>query len=145
MKVDVQGGELNVLLGGQALIRKYGIDMMYLEFSGDHRILDFLQSNKYILFDTDYLIIPNVGFSWERLESHGIFFANHRVIDLSTGKKAYLANLAACEPKYVDLFSLVRKNFAYIQTDLVCVHEDYIRGFIENVYQVISSTKENSN
>jgi len=58
MKIDVQGGEFEVLKGCQRIIQNHGIDVMYVEFDGDRRIIELLSTLGYSIFDTDYLVIP---------------------------------------------------------------------------------------
>ena len=55
MKIDIQGGEYNCLLGCEELIDNHGIDMMVIEFTGNVHIINFLQKKGYIIFDSEYV------------------------------------------------------------------------------------------
>ena len=64
MKVDVQGGEIDVLNGAKKAIRQHGIDVIFIEYEGDRRIIDFLLDEGYILFDSgQYLYSQKKGWS----------------------------------------------------------------------------------
>ncbi|MGD1859438.1 MAG: FkbM family methyltransferase [Leptolyngbyaceae cyanobacterium] len=134
MKVDVQGGEFNVLMSAKKLIESQSIDLIYLEFSGDFRIIDLLKG-KFCLFDTNYLIIPNRNKKdlsiWEKYGFYG--FEN---IALSTGVSAYLAKLSHLRGDYVELFRACRK-YGYVQTDLICVRQGFLPHFMVNLSEFI--------
>lgn len=54
MKIDVQGGEPGVLRGARKLITEHGVDIMYVEFSGNPSVLTLLHDYGFELFDTEY-------------------------------------------------------------------------------------------
>lgn len=139
MKVDIQGGEYNCLLGAEELIDNYGIDIMLLEFSGDIRIIDFLIKKDYILFDTEYM-------QWNSKKSPSIYNGkevNSEYIKLSNGlngRKVFY------EDRPSDLNSYLRflyyfengyKDFDGQQTDLYCVH----KSIYEKIYKLINDIK----
>lgn len=129
MKIDVQGGELDVIKGCEPIIRKHGIDVMYVEFDGDRRIIEFLTSLGYSIFDTDYLLIPKGD---DRSLLDGIGFYDFKVLNLSTGRKAYRAKLSVADGDYCDFYNNVRDNCGQIYTDLICVSEPFLGSFFKH-------------
>jgi len=138
MKVDIQGGEYNCLLGAEDLIDNYGIDIMLLEFSGDVRIIDFLIKKDYILFDTEYL-------QWNA--KHNPSFYNNKLVEAEYQKLSNGLNgrRVFYEDRPKDLNSYLRflfyfengyKDFDGQQTDLYCVHKsiyDKIEKLINDI------------
>ena len=129
VKIDVQGGELDVLKGCEPIIRKYGIDVMYVEFDGDRRIIEFLTSLGYSIFDTDYLLIPKRD---DRSLLDDIGFYDFKILNLSTGRKAYRAKLSLADGEYCDFYNSFRDNCGQIYTDLICVSEPFLGEFLQN-------------
>jgi FkbM family methyltransferase len=141
MKVDVQGGELDVLKGSKKTIDTYGVDVLHLEYSGDEGIIEFLNSHDYVIFDTDYLIIPKANS--ERKVSKGLLmtlnFYDLQVITLSTGRKAYQARMKFLDRAYTAFLQDFKRNYGYIQTDLICVSRKYLDKFIVSLAQYCNS------
>lgn len=136
MKIDVQGGEYEVLKGSENTIKKHGIDLIYLEFSGDTKIIDFLYEQNYLIFDTDYVIIPKVD--TPILEDMG--FYDLKTINLSTGVQAYTAKLILKNSNYCHFLKEFNKNFGYIQTDLICVHSSFLDNFMIHLNTMIQNS-----
>ena len=134
MKVDVLGREYNVLRGAAATMSSHRIDVIYLEYSGDSRVTDWLADCGYTCFDTDYLIVPAAEDvdRWRDLR-----FYDAQRIDLSTGAPAWKAKLAAPTSDYEALFRSFRSRGSYLQTDLICVHDRFLDQFIVNLARYI--------
>ena len=128
MKVDVQGGEFGVLKGCQRLIETYGIDIIYLEFNGDKRILDLMNEHGYCIFDTEYLIVPTKDIEQSMLEDMG--FHRFRSINLSTGRTAYFASLNLTDGDYCSFLNQANQKIGTVQTDLIFVHPNFLSSFL---------------
>lgn len=137
LKMDIQGGEYKCLLGTEQLIDNYGIDIMIIEYTGDKKILDFLEKKDYIVFDLEYLqwnvknnesiynykkIIPEENYILSNgLPARRIFYPD-RPSDLTNYNK-FLNNFP-------------NKDFDGQQTDLLCIHKsayDKIFPLLENI------------
>ncbi len=55
IKLDLQGGEYLALKGMSKYLSK--TKFLWIEYSGDYRILKFLRENEFILFDTNYMCL----------------------------------------------------------------------------------------
>jgi FkbM family methyltransferase len=130
MKMDIQGGEFHALQGCQKLIQNHGIDVMYIEFDGEKRVLELLSSYGYSIFDTDYLIRPVHG-DHTRVEAIG--FYDLKNVDLSTGHSAYHAKLRLVDQDYCQFFKEFRQQHGSIYTDLICVSNDFLPQFLSNL------------
>ena len=59
LKIDVQVGEFHVLNGAQRLMRQHGVDLIYVEFRGDLRLLRLLHRHGYTIIDCAYMAWPH--------------------------------------------------------------------------------------
>ncbi|WP_416672052.1 FkbM family methyltransferase [Egbenema bharatensis] len=137
LKVDVQGGELEVLKGCERVICDHGIDVMYVEFSGDERILEFLHAHHYSVFDTDYLIMARND-DPSLIQSSGFYDLNE--VNLSNGHKAYHAKLRLVDQEYCSFLRDCRKSFGYVFTDLICVSDRFLDQFVVNLGDLLCET-----
>tara|TARA_R110002020_G_scaffold106325_11_gene247520 strand:+ start:350 stop:1246 length:897 start_codon:yes stop_codon:yes gene_type:complete len=140
MKLDIQGGEYDALLSASNLFENYGVDILFCEFSGDIRVLDFLGSRGFMLMDHQYLITP---------VSHTLTADDLKEwcalteITLSTGQTAYHGwpNIIYSNPvQFADFISRNKSKGLYIQTDIVAVHKDFYSKFL----RAFSSTLDKS-
>lgn len=130
MKMDIQGGEFHALQGCQKLIQNYGIDVMYIEFDGEKRVLELLSTYGYSIFDTDYLIRPVHG---DRARVEAIGFYDLKEVNLSTGHVAYHAKLRLADRDYCQFFKEFRQYHGSIYTDLICVSNNFLPQFLSNL------------
>lgn len=131
LKIDVQGGEYGVLKGCERVITNHGIDVMYVEFDGDRRILEYLNSLEYTIFDTDYLLVV---FKLDPEPLAAIGFYDFEILNLSVGRQAYRAKLSLSDENYCDFFKHFKaQKLGYAFTDLICVSKPFLTTFIENV------------
>ena len=123
-KIDVQGGEYQCLLGAEELIDDYGIDILIIEFTGDEKILDFLEKKDYIIFDLEYL-------QWG-VKNEESFYNNKTIIPeeiytLSNGLKGrriFYEERPSNKGDYIKfLTNFPDKDFNGQQTDLLCIHK----------------------
>lgn len=120
MKVDVQGGELGVLQGSSRMLTDGRIDLMYLEFTKDKELLDYLSSFSLAVFDSEYTLIPmNSGVDlsdWDLSEN----------INLSNGWTAYRAfpkDRPVESEGYVQFMIEQNKKIGFVWTDLIVLNE----------------------
>ncbi|PSB68219.1 hypothetical protein C7B61_02055 [filamentous cyanobacterium CCP1] len=116
------------------------IDVIYIEFSGDKRILDLLISHQYSIFDTDYLVVPkeqNDSFP-EKIQDLG--FYDFGAVNLSTGKSAYHVKLNLPDREYCSFLKEFGQKYGYIQTDLICVSRKFLPQFIINLGQFLTQS-----
>jgi len=132
LKIDIQIGEFHVLNGARGLISKYGIDLIYVEFRGDLRLLRLLDRANYTIIDCAYMAWPHSRYfrnvfrakpdwtipNWEVL----------RTGNLSTGHRARhvwpripFRSFAG----YCAWFYFERIFVTGLQTDLLCIHKSF--------------------
>lgn len=128
MKVDVQGGELGVLRGGSRMLTDGRIDLMYLEFSGDEALLDYLSSFSLTVFDSEYMLIPmNSGVDlsdWSLSED----------VNLSTGWKAHKAfpkDRPVESEMYVQFLAEQTEKIGHVWTDLIVVNDELLPSLLQ--------------
>lgn len=135
-KIDVQGGELAVLLGADILIQNYGVDIFLIEFSGELEILEYLSDRDYVFFDTEYLLFLTrrdaAPRSWQVM----------RTANLSTGDKAVYAwplEAPRSLKHYCNWFRRQGRNVGGLQTDLVAVHRRALPDFVAAAASAMSN------
>jgi len=126
-KIDVQGGETNVLRGADKLIRAHGVDIFYIEFSGEEPILAFLHERGYVFYDNVYLLVANRN---KPCDEH---WKVEKRVAISTGKEAYNAWPRSAPRPFTDYCAWVReqtKQIGGVWTDMVCVHQSFVSEFL---------------
>jgi len=129
LKIDVQGGELGVLLGASTLLGNNGVSLLYVEWTGERSILDLLERHGYTIYDSGYIGSPKRG--------NPDVFCNEgfRIVgeeNLSTGKLAYRMTLPAGDPMEV-LDRVRRKGLGWVQTDLIACDKRILDRFLDAV------------
>jgi hypothetical protein len=131
MKIDVQGGEMDVLRGAAKSFDR-GVDILHIEFEGQIEVIEFLHGFGYEIFDNRYLLIPK-GKSSSYVETSASSFWNieERLI-LSSGSSAYYAwpSQTPSDPcEYCQMFrEQEEKSGCLIFTDIVPVRGDLAEG-----------------
>jgi FkbM family methyltransferase len=132
LKIDIQVGEYHVLNGARDLISRHGIDLIYVEFRGDLRLLRLLARSGYIIIDCVYMAWPHRRYfpnsfrakpdwripDWEILRSG----------NLSSGQRArYVWPFVPFRSftGYCAWFYFERLFVTGLQTDLMCVHTSF--------------------
>ncbi len=117
MKIDVQGGELNVLKGAAKTFDR-GVDLTFIEFGGEREVLQFLLDRNYQIYDHEYLLIPRAG------EPDLSFWEVTGGGQLSSGHSAYRAwprETPADPGEFCSMFRAERLKVGGIFTDIVAV------------------------
>lgn len=138
LKIDVQGSELRVLKGASRLIDEFGIDIVHVEFNGSYAALKFLRAKRYVLFDCAYLAWPTRRYfrNWFRARPDRLV-PSWPIID--QGPSPMALHQALTWPRvpvrsfgfYCTWFFLNRLFRSGLQTDLLCVHEDFLSRFLK--------------
>lgn len=129
MKIDVQGGERRVLVGADGMLGSRRINLLYVEWSGDPRVVRGLGHHGYRIYDSTYMAIPRI-LDVKPFERMGFELIDETKV--STGKVAYHLRLTSKELSPGDAIEIVRKgSLGYIQTDLIAVSENNLGRFLE--------------
>ncbi len=129
MKMDVQGAEFEVLQGAKQTIKNHGISVIYVEFSGDIRVLEIISDLGYLIFDTKYLLIPQV----ENVMPESLGMLENQPLHLSTGKTALEGFIPSRPQGFSELCDFMKKihnEVGFFQTDLYCVHSSFLPSFL---------------
>lgn len=127
IKIDVQGGELEVLKGAARLLMK-GVPYLYLEYAGQPALLEYIANHNYVMIDTEHLIVPR---------AIDDFIDDYVIVGmklLSSGRKAYVGHPLFCERDLVGYekhFMNQRPGRIGVQTDILCVHDSVFSDFIK--------------
>lgn len=123
IKLDLQGGELNALKGMHKLLQ--AAHFLWIEFSFQPGLLDYLQGLDYLLFDTEYFFIGD-----PTAEATARFQVSKENVALSTGKSAWFGFPKTASLNYAADWADWKERFQLIQTDLVCVNRKHLRSFV---------------
>ena len=133
LKIDVQGAEMAVLRGAHGLIERAMIDFIWVEFTGELEILDYVFAMDYVVFDSPYLVIPRTdppsSTEWDITE----------VKNLSSGREAFVAwphEYPRSPSAYCEWFQEQKSRFV-IQNDLTVVHRGFLADYLSAAAQVI--------
>lgn len=126
IKLDLQGGELNALQGMKRLLRN--TRLMWVEFTNQPGLLDFLTNEGFVIFDTEYFLMG---------EKNDAAFSDFNVskqdVTLSTGQHAWFGFRNYAWHNYSASFEKARVEHKLVQTDLVCVNRKYLSEFSQAV------------
>ena len=118
LKIDVQGGELGVLNGAKRTFER-GVELCYIEFSGEIDVLEFLFDRNFAIFDHHY------GLTWNGPATPDLSnWGDMSDYTLSTGAPAKLAwpKLLPSDPReYCRMFEPERNPGLMMWTDIVAV------------------------
>lgn len=140
-KIDVQGGEESVLRGAGELIQNHGVDIFYIEFSGEEPILQFLENRGYVFFDNLYLLVA------VRNKPDFTHWKEERQVLISTGRDAFNAWPRNAPRSYGDYCSWMReqtKEVGGVWTDMVCVHKSFLPNFFNAVADALRAERNTS-
>jgi FkbM family methyltransferase len=122
IKLDLQGGELDALQGMERLVADATV--LWVEYSGDAPVLEFLLGRGFSLFDTPYLFngSPN---------DLAPEFEVSREISLSTGEAAFSAIRVTSWSDYESEFARLQRDNQLVQTDIAAVKADRLADVME--------------
>ena len=132
LKVDVQGGELDVLASARHHFDRRQVDLCYIEFSAEPGLPEFFAHHGWHLFYTPIMTIGKTPLAAkllptaERVKQGG----------LSSGHVCeYLwpADAPVGVSEFRAYLSALKRKFIGAQTDLVCVSPDFMPAFMEGV------------
>jgi len=132
LKIDVQVGEFHVLNGARKLMARYGIDLIYVEFRGDVRLLRLLDASGYTIMDCAYMAWPHRRYfrnffrarpdwkipDWEVLRTFAL--ANGHRARRVWPRVPFRSFVSYCAWFYFERIFVTG-----LQTDLLCVHESF--------------------
>ena len=116
IKLDLQGGEYLALKGMSKYLSQ--TKFLWIEYSGDNRILKFLQENEFILFDTNYMC---VGTKDEEFTNLGLKKISSTTLSTSKEVKIAIRNKEKNHFSYNNWLSLAMKK-GIMQTDLFAIN-----------------------
>jgi FkbM family methyltransferase len=123
VKLDLQGGELSALRGMTRILE--AAKLLWVEFTGQTGLLDFLIEHDYIVFDTEYFLMGQ-----PTAESRLIFDISKTDVMLSTNKLAWFGFRKRPWKNFEIEFARAKKEFSMVQTDLVCINKRYFSEFV---------------
>ena len=129
VKLDLQGGELDALKGMARLLPE--ICFMWVEYTGQNGLLEYIESNNFMVFDTEYFFDGDVN--EKALDDFEVSRPN---FVLSTDQPAWFAYKKTPWRDYPKAFKQYQKRFRLVQTDLACINKRYLDEFIEALAQL---------
>lgn len=136
LKIDVQRGEFNVLKGARDLIERYGIDLIYVEFRGDVRLLRLLDACGYTIMDGAYMAWPHRRYFRNFLRARSEWkIPDWEILRTFTSANGQRSRRVwphvpfRSFASYCAWFYLERIFVTGLQTDLLCVHKSFWQEF----------------
>ena len=129
MKIDVQGTEFEVLDGAKNTIKNHGVKLIHTEFTGDIRLLKFLNEAGYKIFDTEHMMIALRNDP----TPEGLGMINHTISALSTGQGALtgtILNRPSDFEGYCAFMQATIEKYGFFHTDLFCIHDSFMDEFL---------------
>jgi len=123
IKLDLQGGELNALKGCTEFLSSVAV--MWVEYSGQAGLMDFLHDNDFMAFDTEYMFSGTPS-----PEARNTFDVSRKDVILSNDVMAWFGFRKSSWLSYEADLMRFKKAFRLIQTDLVCVNKRHLSKFI---------------
>lgn len=123
VKLDLQGGELCALRGMSGFLDR--VSLMWVEYSGQKGLLDYLTDSGFLLFDTEYFFFgsPSDG-------ARADFHVSRENVMLSTNRPAWFGfkktRWHSFEAEFIQM-----KAAGLVQTDIVCVNRHALSAFLK--------------
>lgn len=132
LKIDVQGGELDVLKGASRLMATVGIDIVCVEFNNSRAVLKFLAERDYVIFDCTYIVWPSRRYfrNWlrrrpDRLPDWTVVVRSAKSMG-SEGACVWPHVPARGFTLYSAWYFLTRLFRCGMYNDMLCVHRDFL-------------------
>jgi len=122
IKLDLQGGELNALKGMERLLPQ--VAFMWVEYMGSVELLDYLKTQGFLIFDTEYLFHGSPADDVYRA-----FHVSKKDLALSTGATAWTGFKRTPWTNFRREFAHYKEKLSLGQTDLVCVNQGRLEEF----------------
>ncbi len=135
LKIDVQGSEHDVLSGARELFDRYGVDMVYVEFSGEADVLEFLTSRSYVLFDNNYIYSPDEN------NPAPDTLGDFHTASLSSGRQVYMGVVKErrlSDAGFRAQWDMTGEHRHRLQTDLLAVSPKYLPIFLRACAALLS-------
>ncbi|WP_428406952.1 FkbM family methyltransferase [Hyphococcus sp.] len=135
IKMDIQGAEYAALKGGARLFRDHGVDLMFVENSGEKKALKEIHRLGFLVFDSIYTIMPKTDpdlSDWD-IVAESKLTTGVRVL------KAWPKQLIDDPDRYMKWFRSGSKKAGHFFTDLVCVHRNVWENFAGIVGEALSA------
>jgi FkbM family methyltransferase len=133
LKLDLQGGELDSLLGLEGYLET--VKVMWMEYSGQPGLLKFLQKSGFTLFDTEYLFVGKPNDLIAELFDLTRFGRN------SIGKQIFFGYRKHLWADYESILDFMKRRRRVIQTDMIVINNKYLeslRGFVDLNVSILS-------
>jgi len=140
VKLDLQGGELNALRGMTGFLDQPLA--MWIEYSGQPGLAEFLTEAGYLLFDTEYF-----GLGTPDAQTRQQFDVTRENVVLSTGKDAWFGFKRTPWTNYPEEFAELRRRKILVQTDLVCINRRRLKDFcamLRPLHEVLEAERRHS-
>ncbi len=140
LKIDVQGTELSVLKSAEKLFSKELIDLVYCEYDGQDSLLQFMLDWNYVIFDTNFLVVPTIEGGREILPKHNVMGETL----LSNGRVAYHLDWLEIPRGYIEYEKFVNEvgiSTLGCQTDLIFVSRSFYPYFLNGISTLLRCQK----
>ena len=126
-------------MGAEKIIDDYGIDIILLEFTGEHKILDFLFKKNYRIFDCEYVqwCVQNNDsvFLNKKIKSEKVYRLSNGLL----GRRIFYNERPSDVQNFIQFVNFFKggiKDFSGQQTDLYCIHESAYEKVFNLIKQI---------
>lgn len=134
IKLDLQGGEYNALRGMPRIASE--AKLMWIEFAGDCRVVDWLHNNNYLVFDTEYLFLGTPS-----TEHRKLFTVSNEDYILSNGQRAWFGFKRTPWNCFQDELLSYKKRLGLVQTDLACINFRFFEIFLGCLREIAQGSR----
>ena len=123
VKLDLQGGELAALRGMTGFLSE--VMCMWIEFTGQPELMDYLANEGFILFDTEF-------FFWGEPtpRARELFDVSGEGVPLSTGQTTWTGFKKSRWKNFEVEFHTLKQEIRLGWTDLVCINKKRLDEFV---------------
>lgn len=124
VKLDLQGGETSALVGMEGIFKD--IQLMFIEYTNQKHLLNFLEHSGFIIFDTEYCFLGE-----PTLIAKNLFDISEENGTLTSGEVYWKGWKKLPWNDFREEFARYKEDINLLQTDLVCVNKKYIGNFLK--------------